>query len=56
MVEPKLIDGAVTATAVLVRRSAEGLRKVQSGFLRHYALGIVAGLAVMVLFLLTRSW
>lgn len=56
VVEPKLIDGAVSGVAVLVRRSAEGVRKIQSGFLRHYALGIVAGMAVLIVFLLTRSW
>ncbi len=56
VIEPKVIDGAVTGTAVLVRRSAEGVRKLQSGFLRHYALGIVAGMAALVIFLLMRSW
>ena len=56
VVEPKVIDGAVSGVAVLVSRSAEGVRKLQSGFLRHYALAIVAGLAVLVSFLLMRSW
>jgi NADH-quinone oxidoreductase subunit L len=56
VIEPKVIDGAVTGVAVLVRRSAQGVRKLQSGFLRHYALAIVAGLAVLVTFLLMRSW
>ncbi len=56
VVEPRVVDGAVTGVAVLVRRSADGVRKVQSGFLRHYALAIVTGLAVMIVFLLSRSW
>jgi NADH-quinone oxidoreductase subunit L len=56
VIEPVVIDGAVTAVAVSARRSGEGLRKLQSGFLRHYALATVLGLAVMVIFLLTRSW
>jgi NADH-quinone oxidoreductase subunit L len=56
VIEPKVIDGAVGAVAISVRRSAEGLRKVQSGFLRHYALATVFGLAVIVVFLLMRSW
>jgi NADH-quinone oxidoreductase subunit L len=54
VIEPKVIDGAVTALAVSVRRSAEGLRKVQSGFVRHYALATVLGLAVVIVFLVAR--
>jgi NADH-quinone oxidoreductase subunit L len=56
VVEPLVIDGAVTGTATLVRRSSEGVRKMQTGFLRHYALGIVAAMAALVVFLLMRSW
>jgi NADH-quinone oxidoreductase subunit L len=56
VVEPRVIDGAVTGTAVAVRRSAEGVSKMQSGFLRHYALAIATGLAVLVVYLLSRSW
>ena len=54
VVEPKVIDGAITAVAVGVRRSGEGLRKVQSGFVRHYALATVLGLAVVIVFLVAR--
>jgi NADH-quinone oxidoreductase subunit L len=54
VIEPKVIDGAVTAVAVSVRRSGEGLRKVQSGFVRHYALATVLGLAVIIVFLVAR--
>ena len=54
VIEPKVIDGAVTALAVSVRRSGEGLRKVQSGFVRHYALATVLGLAVVIVFLVAR--
>jgi len=55
VIEPRVIDGAVAAIAVGVRRSAEGVRKIQSGFLRHYALGIALGLAVIVVYLLARA-
>jgi len=55
-VEPKILDGAVVATAVSVRRSAEGIRKIQSGFVRHYALVVVVGMMLVVLFLVARSW
>jgi NADH-quinone oxidoreductase subunit L len=53
-IEPKVIDGAVTGLAVSVRRSGEGLRKVQSGFVRHYALATVLGVAVIIVFLVAR--
>jgi NADH-quinone oxidoreductase subunit L len=54
VVEPKVIDGAVTGLALSVRRSGEGLRKVQSGFVRHYALATVLGVAVIIVFLVAR--
>ncbi len=54
VVEPRIIDGAVTGVAVGVRRSGEGLRKVQSGFVRHYALATVLGVAVIVIYLVAR--
>ena len=56
VVEPNIIDGAVTGVAVLVRRSADGLRKVQSGFVRQYALATVLGVAVIVVYLVARVW
>ncbi len=54
VVEPRVIDGAVSGIAVGVRRSAEGVRKVQSGFVRHYALAMVLGLSVIVVYLVAR--
>ena len=54
VIEPRVIDGAVTGLAVAVRRSAEGARKVQSGFVRHYALATVLGLAIIVVYLVAR--
>ncbi|NNN00621.1 MAG: NADH-quinone oxidoreductase subunit L [Acidimicrobiaceae bacterium] len=54
VIEPKVIDGAVTGLALGVQRSAEGVRKVQSGFVRHYALATVLGLAVIVVYLVAR--
>jgi NADH-quinone oxidoreductase subunit L len=54
VVEPKIIDGAVSGLALSVERSAQGLRKVQSGFVRHYALATVLGLAVIVVYLVAR--
>jgi len=51
VVEPRVIDGAVTGVAVLVQRSVEGIAKAQSGFVRHYALAVVLGVAVIVTYL-----
>ena len=54
VIEPKVIDGAVTGIAVATRNSAEGLRKVQSGFARQYALAMVLGFAVIIVYLVAR--
>ena len=54
VVEPKVIDGAVTGVGVVIRNSAEGLRKIQSGFVRQYALAMVMGFAVIIVYLVAR--
>ncbi len=54
VVEPRVIDGAVAAVAGAARRSALGLRKAQSGFVRHYALATALGLCVVVVYLVAR--
>jgi len=54
VLEPQVIDGAVTGVAVATRNSAEGLRKLQSGFARQYALAMVLGFAVIIVYLVAR--
>ena len=54
VVEPRIIDAAVTGVAVAFRNSAQGLRKMQSGFARQYALAMVLGAALVVVFLVAR--
>ncbi|HUY42823.1 MAG TPA: NADH-quinone oxidoreductase subunit L [Acidimicrobiales bacterium] len=54
VVEARVLDGAVAGVAGSVRRSAVGLRKVQSGFLRQYALAMVLGAALIVVYLVSR--
>jgi NADH-quinone oxidoreductase subunit L len=54
VVEDEVIDGGVTGLAVGIRRSADGVRKVQSGFVRHYALVTLLGVAVIVVYLVAR--
>ena len=46
VVETKGIDGAVNGVAGLVRATGRQLRKVQTGYVRNYALGLTAGLVL----------
>jgi NADH-quinone oxidoreductase subunit L len=52
----KVIDGAVVGLASTVRRAGTGLRKVQTGFVRQYALGIAVGAVALLAFMLARAW
>ncbi len=56
VVEGRVIDGAVNGAATLVRRSASGVRRLQTGYVRNYALGIALGLGAVVAFLISRVW
>ena len=55
VVEAKVIDGAVNGTAQLVRATGRQLRRVQNGYVRSYALGLVAGVVAIVAFVLSRA-
>jgi NADH-quinone oxidoreductase subunit L len=50
----RVIDGAVNGVAALVRGLGGGLRHVQTGFVRSYALGVAAGVVVVLGYFLTR--
>ena len=54
VVDLKILDGAVNGVASLATRSAKGIRKVQTGQVRQYALVLVAGIAALLLYLLIR--
>lgn len=57
VVDDKVIDGAVTGSAHLVSRISDGLRSVQTGFARSYALSMLAGTVFVVgAVLLTAMW
>jgi len=56
VVENQVIDGAVNGVAALVRTTAAGVRRLQTGYVRNYALGITLGLAAVVAFLVSRVW
>jgi NADH:ubiquinone oxidoreductase subunit 5 (subunit L)/multisubunit Na+/H+ antiporter MnhA subunit len=51
-----VIDGAVNGVATIVRSSASVLRRVQSGFVRSYAVGVAIGAFVLMgYFFLARA-
>jgi NADH-quinone oxidoreductase subunit L len=49
-----IIDGAVTGTGELVRGMGGQLRKLQTGYVRNYALGIAAGTVALLAYVLVR--
>ena len=54
VVEDRIIDAAVEGVAGSVRRSGEGIRKLQAGMVRQYALAMVLGVTVIVVYLVGR--
>ncbi|MBV9411749.1 MAG: NADH-quinone oxidoreductase subunit L [Acidimicrobiia bacterium] len=51
----KVIDGAVNGVATLVRDSGSTVRRIQTGFVRNYALAIAAGAVVLFAFVVLRT-
>ena len=49
-----VIDGAVNGLAATIAGWAEGMRRVQTGFVRNYALGMLAGAVAIVAYFLAR--
>jgi NADH-quinone oxidoreductase subunit L len=54
VVDQKIIDGAVVGVAGLVKGSAGQLRKLQTGFVRRYALFVAGGAALLVAWFVSR--
>jgi NADH-quinone oxidoreductase subunit L len=52
--DPGLVDGIVNGVATVVAGWARGLRRVQTGFVMNYALGILLGAVAVVAYLLAR--
>ncbi len=50
------VDGAVNGVASVVRQAGRSAQSLQTGFVRSYAFGIVAGSAAVVLWFLVRLW
>jgi NADH-quinone oxidoreductase subunit L len=54
-VDHGVIDGAVNGVAWLTRQTGGLLRKLQTGYVRNYALGIAGGAAAILLYVAFRS-
>jgi len=50
-----VVDGLVTGTQETVRGTGEAVRALQSGFIRSYALVLIAGFAGLALYFLLSS-
>ena len=55
VVEAKVIDGAVNGVGRLTRAAGGSLRRVQTGYVRQYALGIVLGTVVLLAWMISRA-
>jgi NADH-quinone oxidoreductase subunit L len=55
VIDTKVIDGAVRGVAGVVGTIGGRLRKVQTGYVRNYALGIIGGTVVLVAYFLIRA-
>ncbi len=49
-----VVDGAVNGTGVLIRSVGRGARRIQSGYVRSYALGVAVGAVVVVVLMAVR--
>ncbi len=55
VVDKRVIDGSVNGVAALVRGGGTQLRKLQTGYVRNYALGIAAGTVVVLGYVMFRA-
>jgi len=56
VVDSRAIDGVVNGAATLVRVTGSGVRRLQTGYVRNYALAIAIGLAAIIAFMVSRAW
>jgi NADH-quinone oxidoreductase subunit L len=52
--DSRIVDGAVNGVAGLVRGGGDQLRKLQTGYVRNYALGLAAGVVLLLAWTLVR--
>ena len=55
VVDHRIIDGSVNGVATLVRDGGGRLRKLQTGYVRNYALGIAAGTVAILAYVVVRA-
>jgi NADH-quinone oxidoreductase subunit L len=55
VIDSRVVDGAVNGVAVAVRMGGTQLRRLQTGFVRNYALGVAAGTALILGWFLVRA-
>ncbi len=53
-VDTGVVDGAVNGIAELIGGSSQGLRRVQTGYVRNYALAVALGVVLILTFLVIR--
>ena len=56
VIDTRVIDGAVNGVATAVKSVGTQVRRVQTGYVRNYALGIALGLAAIIAFIISRTW
>jgi NADH-quinone oxidoreductase subunit L len=49
-----VVDGAVNGTAAAVRSAGTQLRRLQTGYVRNYALGVTGGAVLLLVYVLVR--
>ncbi|MGH9071301.1 MAG: NADH-quinone oxidoreductase subunit L, partial [Acidimicrobiales bacterium] len=55
VVDNQIIDGLVNGSGVLVRAVGSKVRRLQTGYVRNYALGLAAGAVVLMAWVLSRA-
>ena len=55
VIDKGIIDGAVNGTGAVVRGGGTQLRKLQTGYVRNYALGIAAGTVAILAYVVLRA-
>lgn len=54
-VDQGTIDGGVNGVAWIVRHGGGRLRRLQTGYVRNYALGVAGGAAILLLYVALRA-
>ena len=52
--DQRVVDGAVNGVGGLAKRIGDGLRPMQTGLIRTYALGVAVGAALLLTYVVTR--